>query len=170
MKVIPLDSSNLDSTIALLLQVFPYDVEQPDFPTIELPSSLNSQDHQAYFQKQHLKMLTNFVLLSDENRLIGTTGLYAYQNEPAEVGWLGWFCIDPGWRGQGLGKYLLSWTIEKARQAGFQKLRLYTSDHQNEVAAQHLYERLGFITNRIEPHLNRGRTVYIFKEKNLQFA
>jgi ribosomal protein S18 acetylase RimI-like enzyme len=52
--------------------------------------------------------------------------------------------VAPEARGQGIGGKLVDFCIAKARAAGKQFLRLYTSNHPNQAIAQILYEKRGF--------------------------
>jgi GNAT superfamily N-acetyltransferase len=88
--------------------------------------------------------LSDWVALDTENRVIGTVGVYAYRKDNNEACWLSWFCVDSGFRGNGIGKKLLQFAIQLARQAGKKYLRLYTSTHPSEANAQALYENCGF--------------------------
>ena len=51
----------------------------------------------------------------DTKEIIGLTGLYNRKEYPEDEVWLGWFCIDPKYRGQGRGRMLLEWTLQRAR-------------------------------------------------------
>jgi GNAT superfamily N-acetyltransferase len=75
--------------------------------------------------------------------LLGTTGLYSCTHDAEEAVWLAWFCVAPEARRQGLGSRLLDFSIDQARRTGRKYLRLYTSNRQNETAAQILYESRG---------------------------
>jgi len=93
--------------------------------------------------------LSDWVALDADNRVIGTVGVYTYRKDSNEAYWLSWFCVDSGFRGNGIGKKLLQFAIQLARQAGKKYLRLYTSTHPSEATAQSLYEKSGFqITGR----------------------
>ena len=61
-----------------------------------------------------------------------------------EAVWVAWFCVDPKARGRGIGQALIAYTVSLARNAGFNRIRLYTSTDSSEAAALRLYERNGF--------------------------
>ncbi|KAB8217121.1 acyl-CoA N-acyltransferase [Aspergillus novoparasiticus] len=68
--------------------------------------------------------------------------------------------VAPAAQGMGLGKWLMGFAEEKARESGFERIRLYT----NEMMVENLgiYERLGYV----ETHrgLENGlRRVYMVK-------
>lgn len=104
------------------------------------------------------------VYLGDDGHIGGTTGLYRYEKDAHEALWVVWFCVDPRLRGKGVGQALIEHTIDRAREAGFPLLRLYTSTDPNEAAAQRLYERNGF------REIGRKRGLFsttLYREKRL---
>jgi ribosomal protein S18 acetylase RimI-like enzyme len=68
--------------------------------------------------------------------------------------------VDPALQGQGLGRRLMTFAEQQARQRGMRELRLYT----NEVMVENLvfYQRLGF--EEIERRMDEGyRRVFLRK-------
>ncbi|UCC48068.1 MAG: ribosomal protein S18-alanine N-acetyltransferase [Gemmatimonadota bacterium] len=63
-----------------------------------------------------------------------------YLFQQAELGNL---AVAPGWRRRGLGKRLLDWALEKARERGTE--RIFLEVRISNRAAQRLYERYGFV-------------------------
>ncbi len=59
--------------------------------------------------------------------------------------------VSPSYQKQGLGRYLLDWAEQQARQAGYSRLRLYTNGLMVENIA--LYQRLGYKETSREPYL-----------------
>lgn len=144
MKIIPLSKENLEETIKLAHDVFPSDVDGDNPPEKGFRISLSNEVNLKSWRGPEyvLSRLNYWVLLDVEDKVIGVTGLYAFKEKPTEV-WLAWFCIDSKVRGQGLGRKLLEWTMDKARQEGYQVFNLYTSTDPNEETAQKLYDSLG---------------------------
>jgi ribosomal protein S18 acetylase RimI-like enzyme len=58
--------------------------------------------------------------------------------------------VTPAHQKQGLGRYLLSWAEQQARQAGSPRIRLYTNELMAENIA--LYRSLGYQETRREPY------------------
>ncbi|ASQ91109.1 hypothetical protein CHL67_09450 [Prosthecochloris sp. GSB1] len=106
-----------------------------------------------------------FDVYVDESRnVLGTTGLYRYKRDAGEAVWVAWFCVAPEARGQGIGQALIEHTVTRARDAGFDRIRLYTSTDPNEAAAQRLYAKNGFR----EIGRKKGMfTTKIFREKRI---
>ena len=105
------------------------------------------------------------VYIDETGAVLGTTGLYQYKRDSQEAVWVGWFCVDPKARGKGIGQKLIDHTICLAVQAGFRRVRLYTSTDPNEEAAQRLYEKNGF------KEISRKRglfTTKIFREREIK--
>ena len=64
--------------------------------------------------------------------------------------------VEPGARGLGIGKRLVSECVDFARQAGYKRILLWT---QSELhAARHLYQQAGFKRIAQKPHQSWGRT------------
>jgi GNAT superfamily N-acetyltransferase len=75
--------------------------------------------------------------------------------QPQYRHWLSTVYVQPDYRGQGIGSYLIEYTVREAARLGAEILYLYTSDRER------LYSRLGWIvTDRVEYH---GRSVVIMK-------
>jgi ribosomal protein S18 acetylase RimI-like enzyme len=85
-----------------------------------------------------------WVAIDENNNVVGTTGIYTYIKDENEAIWLAWFCVDPEQRGEGIGKKLIEYSINMAREYKKKYFRLYTSSDPNEAAAQNLYEKYGF--------------------------
>jgi ribosomal protein S18 acetylase RimI-like enzyme len=107
------------------------------------------------------------VYVDEEENVVGTTGLYRYNRDYDEAVWVAWFCVDPKARGRRIGQALIEHTVARARDAGDKLIRLYTSTDPNEAAAQHLYEKNGFV------EIGRKTGLFgtmIFREKKIEQA
>lgn len=92
-----------------------------------------------------------WVAIDSQTGVVGVTGLYQTPKDKHEAYWLGWTCVDPQTRGQGVGKQLIEFAIEQAKSSGISYLRLYTSDLPDYAIAVKLYERRGFeLTNQVK--------------------
>ena len=59
--------------------------------------------------------------------------------------------VLPSHQGLGAGRALLTWAEDRARNAGYERLRLYTNEAM--VEKQELYQRIGYIeTHRADEH------------------
>jgi GNAT superfamily N-acetyltransferase len=65
--------------------------------------------------------------------------------------------VDPAARGHGAGARLVDECLRFARQAGYQRMRLWTNDPL--VAARHVYLSRGFELAEEEPHRSFGVTL-----------
>ena len=107
--------------------------------------SVNGMSNEQYV-KEFLEEFTKIepphgiilVLLANDN----IVGMGAVSNHGSGVGEIKRMYIKPEYRGQGLGRTMLSKLIDRGREFGFSKLRLETADFFE--AAQHLYRTVGF--------------------------
>ena len=144
MTIVSLSEENLEEAIKLAHKVFPVDAASENPPERGFRKSLSREANLKSWQGPELILsrLNYWVLLDEASKITGVTGLYGFKKFPDEV-WLAWFCIDPEVRGQGLGRKLLEWTMNKAREEGYKVFKLYTSTDPNEALAQKLYESVG---------------------------
>lgn len=63
--------------------------------------------------------------------------------------------VEPAARGQGIGKMLVDQCVAFARDAGYERMRLWT--HTIQTAARKLYEAAGFEVVESEPHHRFGK-------------
>jgi putative acetyltransferase len=81
-----------------------------------------------------------FEVLEDTNgQIIGTAGILPVGPGVCKLRKM---YVDPGWRGLGLGKFLLGHVLEKAQSLRFEKIILETMS--SMTAAISLYEKAGF--------------------------
>jgi GNAT superfamily N-acetyltransferase len=74
-----------------------------------------------------------------DGRLVGCVAIVAADARTAQ---LRWFLVDPSARGTGLGRRLLDAAIAFSRDAGYERIVLWTVG--GLEAAQHLYRQAGF--------------------------
>jgi GNAT superfamily N-acetyltransferase len=84
-----------------------------------------------------------WVAVGAQGEVYGVTGLYMLRGEH-DAWWLGWTCVDPGARKQGVGSRLVDFAIGEARRSGIAILKVYTSEAPELGIAKQLYERRGF--------------------------
>jgi ribosomal protein S18 acetylase RimI-like enzyme len=80
-------------------------------------------------------------LLGTVTYVPGPESRYSQELEAGEAG-IRMLGVDPARHGQGIGRALTEACIERARAGGRLRVRLYTGTWM--LAAQHVYERLGF--------------------------
>jgi GNAT superfamily N-acetyltransferase len=165
MPIIPCTDELMGEAESLVTKVFPSMtlVERMSFLAIKRPESLAGR---LLMWLARVKSKVAFDVYIDESgAVLGTTGLYQYNKDAQEAVWVAWFCVDPQTRGKGIGQKLIVHTISMAAQAGFRRVRLYTSTDPNEEAAQRLYEKNGFKeTSRKEGLF----TTKIFREREIK--
>lgn len=85
------------------------------------------------------------------NEPIGQIRLRKYWNAYAYIDDIS---VEPEYRGEGIGRALMSRAMEWAKSRGFPGIMLETQD--NNVAACRLYERCGFKLRGFDTHLYKG--------------
>ncbi|BAY30190.1 hypothetical protein NIES2107_20340 [Nostoc carneum NIES-2107] len=142
-EIKPLSKETLTATIDLANQVFPYlrwwEQASWNFQLSLMP---------GYLPKLLLGLLgiswcRYWVAVNSQAEVLGVTGLYSQRGD-AETYWLGWTCVNPEARGQGIGAKLVDFAINQAKNSGANNLKLYTSDLPSNAIALQLYERRGF--------------------------
>mgnify|MGYP001575831505 CR=1 FL=1 len=161
MEIRPLSRENIEDAIKLANAVFPNDTLYEHSPAQVFEASLEPAAHKDYWKRNKLKLLENFVAYDEKQEIIGVTGLYRRKDDPEDVVWLGWYCVDFEKRGKGYGKAILVWTIKAARERGFKVMKLWTTEDPNEAIAQKLYKKLGFkITSEESRKDQRYKVLY----------
>ena len=85
------------------------------------------------------------------NQPLGQIRLQKYRNAYAYIDDIS---VDPEYRGEGIGRALMSRAIEWAKSKGFPGMMLETQN--NNVAACRLYERCGFELRGFDTHLYKA--------------
>lgn len=148
MGIKPLSHETLEQAISLVDHIFPYQKDvMYENAKIVFSASLekNNPSYKSLLEQMQITEANYWVAIDESSgKVVGTTGLYSYTDDEAEAYWLGYTCVDPDFRGQGIGSKLVNFAIEKARSAGKKFLRLYTSNFPNQAVALILYEKLGW--------------------------
>lgn len=100
-----------------------------------------------------------WVVLNDENEVVGTEALRTLSKNEGELGRL---YLDPSYRGKGVGRELVQTAIKKARENGFKTIKLDTS--KKLTRAYNLFKEMGF--KEVKSHLDDTRPE-VFMELNL---
>ena len=165
MTIRALDEATIKQAVKLAAKVFPY-------RGVTVRLSFWAYQHQGGPLVRRLMRLAGYetpmhywVALDENNEVVGTTGIYSLKKDEAEAVWMAWFCVDPGRRGQGIGKELVEHSIAMARARGKRYFRLYTSTLPCEAAAQGLYEKYHF---RITEKKNRLFYHLLYRELALE--
>ncbi len=144
-QIIPVSAETIDPALNLIHQIFPHTTPEED-PDLWFKMSIDPEKYTDKIRENGCRDVRYFVALNKEtNQVIGTTGLYHLNKDLPGTVWLGWFCVDPNFRRKGIGRYMLGWTIDKAKSEGESTLKLYTSPKESPEA-QILYDKFGFIS------------------------
>lgn len=138
-----LTTDTLNNAIVLRDNVFS-DLKKYEKETLQ--ASLDKSTYKECWKKNELTSMQYFIMLdTTKNKIIGLTGIYSEDGDSDDICWLGWFCIDTEYRGQGLSKKLLDFSIEKAKELNKKYLHLYTYDSKEYIPAMKLYEKYNFV-------------------------
>ncbi|HLM84012.1 MAG TPA: GNAT family N-acetyltransferase [Candidatus Bathyarchaeia archaeon] len=139
--------------------------DEPKLPSVGFEASLDQKKFKQLNEAENneIASLEYFVAVDETDKVVGTTGLYALEKDKKDTYWLGWYCVDPEFRGKGVGSKLLDYTIEMVKERGKKFLRLYTSTSPEEKAAQIIYDSRGFETTKKEKSENSKYEI-IYKE------
>lgn len=122
------------------------------------------------FLKTHQFVSMQYWVARENDRVVGAVGCYLSAEDAYEAAWLGWFFVDPEWRGQKIGLRLLDTVVQAVKKAGKNYLRLYSSsDDPLEKPAHRLYAQYGFLPFR-EPGYNihqKGQVIYLQLDLNI---
>ncbi len=92
-----------------------------------------------------------WVVLDEKGDVVGTVALKPLSPNEVE---LKRFYLDSIYRGQGIGKKLITKSIEKAKERGFKNIKLDTSKKLTQ--AYSLFQKFGF--KEVEPYLDNARS------------
>ncbi len=142
-NIISLTKKDLKKAIRLVESVFK---DEDESAKRELEASVYPRKFEKYVKKRErdIKTLEYFVAVNARGRLVGIIGAYTLGVDYADTLWIGWFCVHKKHRGEGIGRMLIEFIIEKARALGKSYVSLYTSTEKNEEKAQKLYDSYGF--------------------------
>jgi len=129
---------NLDEAIQVQHAIFP-----KEDGSFNLLASTDKELMKKFYVGRSREYLTFWLCKNEDGKVVGITGIYAYEIYPEDA-WCGWYGILPEFQGQGYGKKLLLWTMDKAKELGYKNFRLYTDLIDNATAVS-LYRKLGMI-------------------------
>ncbi len=154
-----LSKDNYEESLDVLNKIFPDDVEIARRHYDEFLDKNNPAWRDERFWQY-------YVVKGDDKKIIALTGLYnSYKHEPGDI-WLGWYGVLPDYRGKGVGREVLKLTMEKAREMGYKKFKLWTTTDTGEENAQRLYDDMNIkIYNKIMHE--GGEYEILYREVNL---
>lgn len=146
MKPVPLTPEFAAAALLLAQQIFKDDDQE--LIRLCFSASLDT-GREPEFMKAHECSDIRYWVAVKGSKVVGVTGFYNKIHTPETI-WVSWFCVHADHRKRGLGTDLLRFTIDQAKQEGYEYLKLFTADHDDERAAHRLYERFGFVETHRE--------------------
>lgn len=89
-----------------------------------------------------------FYVVDDDDRCVGWCDIVARDGQKRTAGYIG-LGLLPEYRDRGIGRRLILYAMDRAREAGFTELRL--DCRLSNKRAIHLYKSIGFRTTAIRP-------------------
>lgn len=139
---------NIDEALSVVKNIFPSDEEH------------FTRHYNEYVSKdisywKYVRCWKYFCVKDDNNRIVAVTGIYNESDKhPDDEIWLGWFGVSPEFRGKGIGREVLVWTMNLAKDLGYKKFKLWTTTDNDEKEAQKLYEKLNLMVYKKERYEN----------------
>jgi len=149
-EILILTKKYLNKGVKLVESIFKYEDESSKR---EIEASVDEKKFQKYVTEidRHIRSLEYFVAVNTKGKCVGIIGMYTLVENYEDTLWLGWYCVHKKHRGRGIGKLLLDFVIDEARERGKKYICIYTSTDSNEAKAQEIYEKYGFyIIKRIK--------------------
>ena len=164
-----LSPGDLENAVKLATTVFPDEGEHPK-RCFEASLNPNDERNQEYLREINVDSLKYWVAKGMDGTILGITGFYTTPADKADVGWVGWYCVDPKARGLGVGTQLLNQVEAEALSQQKKALRLYTSDRDTMETANLQYEKRGYKEIYREPSKATTGITTIIRQKDLATA
>ncbi|MFA6088801.1 MAG: GNAT family N-acetyltransferase [Candidatus Woesearchaeota archaeon] len=160
-EIVPLSKNYLEEAIQVLNKVFP---EQDDEENVDtcFKASLNYNKYKDILNKWKIPKLEYFLAIDeDKNKVVGSTGIYEMDDD-LNSAWVGWTAVSDDYRQKGIGKKLVTHSINEAKKRGYKIMKLHTVDIDYQKNAHKLYESLGFklINREKEREIGHDRLYY----------
>lgn len=153
LKVHKVNNKNLKKAIQIQKAIFPHENGKKD-----LIDSVQGK-------LMHFLENAEYYIVDADDKTVGICGIYSYKAYKNDA-WLGWYGIVEGERQKGYGTKVFNYILTQAMKRGFEHLRLYTDEIDNEKAIK-LYEKTGMTKeiyqNENDKHYEVGRTLIFSK-------
>lgn len=172
----PLSDATLKNALDLVKRCFPKEFVSLEHPKIALRASLTMQ--KSGVKGWVIKLLSRklagvievkywVVIEARSQKVVGISGLYSQKEDKDLAVWGGWTCVHPYYRPYyGIALKLGNFILAKAGATGKRYLRLRSSTHPNEAAANKIYLRKGFRLIKREP-IKGTELEWLYWEKQL---
>ena len=124
------------------------------FPILEdydLPLDLEGVDSDLYdITEYYQDSLFGVVELKDSNEIIGSFALYPISEQEVELRKM---YLAEAYRGQGIGRWIISFCEAYAQRQGYSLMTLETASQLKEAIG--LYRKMGFVDSEANNHTDR---------------
>jgi GNAT superfamily N-acetyltransferase len=122
-----------------------------------VPISMTVSSFRALMTRDDLDMEASVAAIDDKGAIIGT-GLLGIRGKQ---GWIGGMGVVPEYRRQGIGRQMMIYLLERAREHGLDQVKLEVID--KNVGAHTLYRDLGFVDGHNLLVLDRSPQKIVFE-------
>jgi GNAT superfamily N-acetyltransferase len=142
-RIISLNKEKLNESINLLNEIFP-DQDDDENVAVCFNASLDLEKYDTILKKWKIPKLEYFIAIdTNNNTVVGSSGIYEMDDDKKSA-WVGWTAVKSDYRKKGIGKKLVLYSINKAKERNYKKMKLHTVDIDYQKNAHKLYESLGF--------------------------
>lgn len=100
------------------------------------------------------------------SELCGLVGLHHYRWGPDLNVWLSWFAVAPACQGQGIGRQLLQYIENVARESGYQQLLIETYSNHEFARARNFYMKCGYLqSGEIQQYIDDETSMLVYHKK-----
>jgi len=158
-----ISEENLSKAGKLTNSIFPDEVTAP---SVGLAASFDNKAFKLINSKNSNKFnwFKYWVAVDPKSdKALGTIGIYEEKSDSDDSCWLGWYCVDPEYRGNHLGSMLMDFAVTQAESIGKKYLKVFTSKGESRAAAHHVYKKYGF-ESLLNGELDDENTLYLQKD------
>lgn len=154
-KFTRVDKGNVDQAVALVREALKAQQDMED-ATTDLLASV----YKRVFDKRYGNDLSGpinlryFLASNHRGQILGLCGLFETIEDMSSATWMGWLCVLPKYRKNGVASAMVQLCIDRARRDGAALLRVESSNHPLMAPVNRLLDRMQFVGDDTETCLS----------------